>query len=200
MHPLVSPATILSQDSTRRYSCISDLVGSPSDLRISSVTLGPSTFGFSHWIGSLRIYFRSSLDLSDSSSILEIGHSSEILRISKTLYPSCPLSLSPPLFPYSPFPFLPPPLGCLLIFVLRGLPFMVDPQPFHFAHPLDPSPTPHRSSPGIHPLAVYLRPVTLSSTIVLIQVLGYDSLSTVRVSQHVQTWSVRTNSFVYIPS
>ena len=81
---LVSPAAILSRDSTpRRYSRISDLVGSPSDLWISSVTLGPSTFGFGHRIGSLRIYLGSSLDLSDSSLILEIGLYSEIPRISR---------------------------------------------------------------------------------------------------------------------
>ena len=46
---LVSPTAILSRDSTSRwYSRISDLVGSSSDLRISSVTLGPSFFGFGH--------------------------------------------------------------------------------------------------------------------------------------------------------
>ena len=93
---LVSPAAILSRDSTtRRYSRISDLVGSPSDLRISSVTFGLSTFDFGH-----RIYFGSSLDLSDSSLILEIGPSSEILWISRpsaTLLPSFPLTLRLPL-------------------------------------------------------------------------------------------------------
>ena len=97
---LVSPAAILSQDSTiRRCSRISDLVGSPSDLRISSVTFGPSTLGFGH-----RIYFGSSLDLSDSSSILEIGPSSEILRISRpfTHPASFPLPLPSSRFLLSP--------------------------------------------------------------------------------------------------
>ena len=63
-----------------RYSHISDLVRLPSDLQISSVTLGPSFIGFSH----SRIpsdLSGSSSDLSDSSLILEIGSSSEILRI-----------------------------------------------------------------------------------------------------------------------
>ena len=86
--PVVSPTAILSRDHESRLPIvedsfketlhISDLVGSSSDLRISPVTFGPSTFGFGH-----RIYFRSSLDLSDSPLILEIGHSSEILRISR---------------------------------------------------------------------------------------------------------------------
>ena len=116
---LVSPAMILSRDSTSsRYSRISDLVGSPSDLRISSVTLGPSTFGFGHRIGSLRIYFGSSLDLSDSSLILEIGPSSEILRISRPFTHPVSFPLPLPSSRIPPFPFLPPPSGCLLIFSL----------------------------------------------------------------------------------
>ena len=114
---VVSPAAILSRDSeTRRYSSIVDLVGSSSDLRISSVTFGPSTFGFGHRIGSHRIYFGSSLDLSDSSSILEIGHSSEILRISRPFTHPVPFPL-----PF-PLPFPPLLLGCLLIFVLTRPP------------------------------------------------------------------------------
>ena len=54
---LVSPTTILSRDTSIWYSHILDLVGSPPDLRISSVTLGPS-FGFGHCsdpFGSIRI-------------------------------------------------------------------------------------------------------------------------------------------------
>ena len=97
MRTLVLPTVILSRDSTpRHYSSISDLVGSPSDLWISSVTLGPSTFGFGHRIGSLQIYFGSSLDLSDSSVILEIGRSSEILRISRPFAHLDPLPLPSP--------------------------------------------------------------------------------------------------------
>ena len=102
---LVLPAAILSRDSTtRRYSHISDLVGSPSDLRISSVTLGPSPFGFGHRIGSLRIYPGSSLDLSDSSLILEIGRSSEILRISRPFAHLGPFPLPLPLTLRLPLP------------------------------------------------------------------------------------------------
>ena len=61
-------------------------------------------------LGSLRIYFGSSLDLSDSSSILEIGLSSEILRISRPFahpvpFPFYPGSLRP--FLYSPPSSLP---------------------------------------------------------------------------------------------
>ena len=98
VHTLVSPAAILSQDSTSRwYSSISDLVGSPSDLRISLVTLGPSTFGLGHQIRSLRIYFGSSLDLSDSSLILEIGLSLEILCISRPFAHLGPLPFPLPL-------------------------------------------------------------------------------------------------------
>ena len=48
MCTLVSPTVILSWDSTDRYSHITDLVGSPPDLQISLVTLGPSFLGFSH--------------------------------------------------------------------------------------------------------------------------------------------------------
>ena len=104
VHTLVSPAAILSRDSTRRYSSISDLVGSPSDLRISLVTLGPSTFDFSHRIGSLRIYYGSSLDLSDSSLILEIGPSSEISRISRPSTHPVPLPFLLPPSRIPPFP------------------------------------------------------------------------------------------------
>ena len=52
-------------------------------------------------LGSLRIYFGSSLDLSDSSLILEIGPSSEILRISR------------PFAHLGPFPFPLPLTLCL---------------------------------------------------------------------------------------
>ena len=103
------------------------------------VTLGPSTFGFGHRIGSLRIYFGSSLDLSDSSLILEIGLSSEILRISRPFTHPVPFPLSPPLFPHSPFPFLPPLLGCLLISTLTRPPLYGRPS----ALPLRPSPRPY---------------------------------------------------------
>ena len=84
---------------TGRYSSISDLVGSPSDLRISSVTFGPSTLGFGH-----RIYFGSSLDLSDSSLILEIGPSSEILCISRPFTHPVPCPLPLPSSHIPPFP------------------------------------------------------------------------------------------------
>ena len=76
--------------------------------------LRTSTFGFSHWIGSLWIYFGSSLDLSNSSLILEIGPSSEILRISRPFAHLGPLP--------SPFPLtlrLPLP-GCWRDFLLLG--------------------------------------------------------------------------------
>ena len=135
--PGIARRNTKSRLNTRRYSRISDLVRSPFDLRISLVTLGPSTFGFGHQIGSLRIYFRSSLDLSDSSLILEIGPSSEILRISKPFTHPVP----------SPFPLpssrIPPFPSSLLLWVVywspclrgpssltRSLPYTVDPQPF----------------------------------------------------------------------
>ena len=137
---MVSPAAILSRDSILgRYSSISDLVGSPSDLWISSVTLGPSTFGFGHRIGSLRIYLGSSLDLFDSSFVLEIGPSSEILRISRPF--THPVSLPLPL-PSSRIPPSLPPSSFGLssdLLCLRGFPSLVDPQPF----PLRPSPRPY---------------------------------------------------------
>ena len=160
---MVSPAAILSRDSTsRRYSRISDLVGSPSDLRISLVTLGPSTFGFGH-----RIYFGSSLDLSDSSVILEIGPSSEILRISRPFAHPVPFPFPLPSSRFPPFPFLPPPLGCLLIFTLTRPSSFGRPS----ALPLRPSPRPYACPSQvvfwIHRLAVYRWPVALSSMIAL---------------------------------
>ena len=82
---------------------------------------------------------------------------------------------------------------------LRGLPLLVDPQPFPSIHPLDPMPALLRSSLGIPPLAVYHSARNLIFDDRLIQVFGYDSLSTVRVTKHVQTWSVRTIVLVYIP-
>ena len=133
-------------DSPRRYSCISDLVGSPSDLRISSVTVGPSTFGFGHRIGSLRIYFGSSLDLSDSSLILEIGPFSEILRISRPFTHPVPLPFPLPPSRIPPFPFLPPPLGCLLIFSLMRPPSYGRPSALLFVDLLDPTPALLRTS------------------------------------------------------
>ena len=62
VHTLVLPTTILSRDSSCWYFCISDLVGSPPDLRISLVTLGPSFLGFGHCsdpFRSIRIILRS---------------------------------------------------------------------------------------------------------------------------------------------
>ena len=202
----VSPAAILSRDSrvktspsktqTGRYSHISDLVGSPSNLRISSVTLGPSTFGFGHRIRSLRIYFGSSLDLSDSSLILEIGPFSEIRLISRPFTHPVPLPFPLPSSRIPPFPFLPPPLGCLLIFSLTRppphFPYTVDPQPFPIAHPLDPTPAPSRSSSRIPRLAVYHWPVTLSSTIVLFRFLVMTPYLLLGLDKHVQTWSMCT--------
>ena len=55
-------------------------------------------------LGSLWIYFGSSLDLSDSSSILEIGPSSEILRISRPFTHLGPLPLPLPLTLRLPLP------------------------------------------------------------------------------------------------
>ena len=55
-------------------------------------------------IGSLRIYFGSSLDLSDSSLILEIGPSSEILRISRPFAHLGPLPYPLPLTLRLPLP------------------------------------------------------------------------------------------------
>ena len=55
-------------------------------------------------LGSLRIYLGSSLDLSDSSLILEIGPSSEILRISRPFAHLGPLPLSFPLTLCLPLP------------------------------------------------------------------------------------------------
>ena len=69
-------------------------------------------------LGSLRIYFGSSLDLSDSTLILEIGPSLEILRISRPFTHPVPLPFPLPSSCILPIPFLPLPLGCLLIFSL----------------------------------------------------------------------------------
>ena len=64
-------------------------------------------------LGSLRIYSGSSLNLSDSSLILEIRPSSEILCINKTL---CPSQSLPPSLPLNPPPAPPRSLtGFLLI-------------------------------------------------------------------------------------
>ena len=72
---------------------------------------------------------------------------------------------------------------------------MVDPQPY----PLDPTPAPPRSSSGITPIGCLPLARNLIFDDRLIQVFGYDSLLTVRVTKHVQTWSVRTNRLVYKP-
>ena len=165
---VVSLAAILSRDQeTGRYSSISDLVGSPSDLRISSVTFGPSTFGFGHRIGSHRIYFGSSLDLSDSSLILEIGPSSEILRISRPFTHPVPLPFP---LPSSRIPLPLPPSSFGLSSDL--LPYAASAfygRPSALPHRPSPRPyaCPYRSSLWILRLAVYHWPVTLSSTIVL---------------------------------
>ena len=55
-------------------------------------------------LGSLRIYFRSSLDLSDSSLILEIGPSSEILCINRPFAHLGPLPSPLPLTLRLPLP------------------------------------------------------------------------------------------------
>ena len=55
-------------------------------------------------LGSLRIYFGSSLDLSDSSLILEIGPSSENLRISRPFAHLGPFPLPLPLTLHLPLP------------------------------------------------------------------------------------------------
>ena len=146
MHLWYRPPRYQVETQSGRYSRISDLVGSPSDLRISSVTLGPSTFGFGHRIGSLRIYFGSSLDLSDSSLILEIGLSSEILRISRPFTHPVPFPLPLP-SSRIPLPLPPSSFGLssdLLAYAASLL--LVDPQPSSIGHPLDLTPAPPRLS------------------------------------------------------
>ena len=72
-----------------------------SQITIRSLDLFGNLRIFLPWLwsllGSLWIYFGSSLDLSDSSSILEIGLSSEILRISRPFAHLGPLPIPLPL-------------------------------------------------------------------------------------------------------
>ena len=90
-----------------------------SQITIRSLDLLGNLRTFLLWLrsllGSLRIYFGSSLDLSDSSLILEIGLSSEIFRISRPFAHLSPLPPSPPLDP------LPAPPRSLTGFLLIGL-------------------------------------------------------------------------------
>ena len=80
---LVSPAAILSRDSTQVI--LLYLRSSRITTRSLDLLGNPRTFLPWFWslLGSLWIFLRSSLDLSDSSLILEIGPSSEILHISR---------------------------------------------------------------------------------------------------------------------